>query len=263
LSILDDGFGNNLDYTNELIAALDKYRGRLVWQSFMRVDSLLTDPGLLERAARAGWRRTLLGFESLNLDTLAKCFTKGIRAKPSLADYQELYQRLNRNNVMVIGVFISGHPGITEAMRTSYLDARTVCDDPRLADYMPLPGTAGFEDLAAQYHLKDMFFHDARMPVFPGHSVEAFTFNMMNTLDLPRLLRMLLKSHHHRTYVLMTYYYLLSKFLRLNRRKLRDAWLISKKSLSVDERQARLIAYYLDDPEYREWLDRQSSRVWM
>jgi hypothetical protein len=127
---------------------------------------------------------------------------------------------------------------------------------------MPLPGTAGFEQLSAQYHVKDMFFHDARMPVFPEHNVEAFKFNLMNTLDVPRILKMLARSHHHRTYLIMTYYYLLSKFLRINRRKLRDAWLISNKKLSIDERQEKLLASYLDDPEYRQWLDRQTTRVW-
>lgn len=263
LSILDDGFGNHPDFTNELVDALGKYRGRLVWQSFMRVDTLLADPALIDRAAANGWRRALLGFESLDLDTLTKCFGKGMRARPSLPEYQALYRRLARNQVMVIGVFISGHPGISDAMRTSYGDARTVCDDPRLADYMPLPGTAGFDELSAQYHVKDMFFHDARMPVFPEHIVEAFRFNMLNTLDVPRILKMLTRSYHHRSYILMTYYYLLSKFIRINRAKLRDARLIHNKSLSIDEKQARLFDFYLYDPEYQQWLDRQTSRRWM
>jgi hypothetical protein len=61
----------------------------------------------------------------------------------------------------------------------------------------------------------------------------------------------------------MTYYYLLSKFIRINRAKLRDARLIHNKSLSIDEKQARLFDFYLYDPEYQQWLDRQTSRRWM
>ncbi len=263
LSIVDDGFGNSPDYTNELVDAIGRYRGRLVWQSFMRADTILADPGLIDRSAHNGWRRTLLGFESLNPNTLSECFAKGMRARATLEDYQEMYQRLRSNKVMVVGVFISGHPGITDSMKTSYLDARTVCDDPRLADYMPLPGTSGYEELAAEYHVKDMFFHDAKVPVFPWHKVEALKFNLFNTIDIPRIMKMLYRSHHHRTYLIMTYYHLLSKLLRINRRKLRDMRLLRRNDISPDQRQSMLIDYYLNDPEYLKWLDSQTSRVWM
>jgi hypothetical protein len=262
INIVDDGFGNDVDYTEELAAAFRRFPEKLNWQSFLRVDTVLERPELIDRLAASGLKATLLGFESLNEEVLKKAIGKGLTVKPGLPEYRELYQRFRRNQVLVVGVFISGHPDIAEDQDASYLDARTICDDPRLADYMPFPGTIGHDRLILKHQIKDMFFHDVKLPIFPGQDTHAFRFNLLNILDLPRSLRLLRGPTQYRTFLLWTHWKLWTKFLRVNPRKLRDFRLLRRRDLSSDQKQARLFQAYLEDPDYQKWLDGLTAKVW-
>jgi radical SAM superfamily enzyme YgiQ (UPF0313 family) len=262
INIVDDGFGNDPDYTAELAEAFARLPDKFSLNAFLRVDTALKRPDLVEKLARAGMKATLLGFESINEDVLKDCMTKGMRVKPLLAEYQEMYRNFHRHGILVIGVFISGHPDIPADKETSYGDARTVCDDPRLADYMPFPGAAGWDELAARYPIKDMFFHDVKLPVFPGQGINAMRFNLLNMVDLPRSLRMLAGPHQHRVHLLWSHYMLWSKFLRLTRLKLRDWRLLRRKDIDSAAKQERLMRLYLDNPGYEQWLDGLEDRVW-
>lgn len=261
INIVDDGFGNDADYTDELADAFLSYPDMPGWSAFLRVDTCLRHPGLIDKLARSGMRSTLLGFESLHPEVLKNCMGKGMREKPDLPALQEMFQRFRKNGIMVIGVFISGHPDIDEEKDTPYSVARTVCDDPRLADYMPFPGTAGYEELSRDYKIKDMFYHDVKLPVFPGQELHALKFNIMNILDIPRSIRMLRSGHHYRAYLLWTHYQLWRKALRVDRRKVRDFMLMRRKGLGSDEKQERLIKWYLEDPAYEAWLDGLEDKV--
>jgi radical SAM superfamily enzyme YgiQ (UPF0313 family) len=261
INILDDGFGNDQDYLEELLDAFCGYGDELNWVSFLRADTVLKKPELVDRLGRAGMKAGLLGFEAISDDVLKKCMGKGMRLQPTLKDYQEIYRRFRKNGIMVIGVFISGHPEIGEGQDTSYFDARTICDDPRMADYMPFPGTAGWDELTAKYDIKDMFFHDAKLPVFPELSINAVMFNAMNILDLPRSLRMLTGPSHYRKYLLWSHRRLWSKLFRVNRMKLRDYLLFRRKDMESDLKQEKLFGRYLD-PDYLEWLEGLEDKVW-
>ncbi|MFO8056583.1 MAG: radical SAM protein [bacterium] len=261
INVVDDGFGNDFAYTDELVDAFLSYPDMPVWNAFLRVDTCLSHPELIDKLARSGMKTTLLGFESLHPDVLKSCMGKGMRQRPDLSDMQRMYQRFKRNGIMVIGVFISGHPDIDEEKDTPYRLARTVCDDPRLADYMPFPGTAGFDELSQSYTLKDMFFHDVKLPVFPGQKLNAFKFNLMNIVDVPRSIHMLRSGYHYRSYLYWSHHQLWKKALRVNRMKLRDYMLMRRKDLSADEKQEKLLAWYLDDPAYQQWLDGLSNKV--
>jgi len=262
INILDDGFGNDVDYTEELADAFRRLQEDFFWLSFLRVDTVMRRPDLIDRLAEAGMRTTLVGFESVKNEVLKGCMDKGMRVSATLSDYQELYQRFKRNNIMVIGVFISGHPDIEEDQDTLYSDARTICDDPRLADYEPYPRTLGYDDLARKYDIKDMFFHDVKLPVFAGQKINSFKFNLLNIIDLPRSLRMLTGPPQYSSYLLRGYEMLFRKFLRINRRKLRDYFLMRRKGLTSNRKQEQLMRWYLEDPEYQQWLDGLTEKVW-
>jgi len=262
INVVDDGFGNNADQTEELVEAFSRYPEMPSWNSFLRVDTVMERPDLIDRMAESGMKITLLGFESMNQDVLKQCMGKGMKVQPDLADLQELHRRFRKAGVMVIGVFISGHPDIEPDQETSYLDARTVCDDPRLADYEPFPGTPGFDELGREHQLKDMFFHDVKLPIFAGRKTKAFAFNIMNVIDLPRTLRMALGPYHYRHYLYWTHRQLWTKAMRINRKKLRDFTLIRKKGLTSDQKQEQLFKWYLEDPEYDRWLDSLTDKVW-
>ncbi|MEO0250543.1 MAG: radical SAM protein [candidate division WOR-3 bacterium] len=262
INILDDGFGNDADYTEELARAFRQYKEPLNFNAFLRVDTVLRKPELIDLLAQAGMRATLLGFESLNEEVLRKCMGKGMRTPPDLKQIQEIYQRFRRNKILVVGVFISGHPEIAPEQETSYFSARTVCDDPRLADYMPFPGTFGFEELTKKYQVKDMFFHDVKLPVFAGQKINSFLFNFLNIIDLPRSLRLLTASVWHRKYLLWSHRQLWLKFFNINPRKLREFFLMSRKDLTSDQKQEQLLKWYLEDPEYQNWLDNITDKTW-
>jgi len=261
INILDDGFGNDPDHLHELIRAFTKEPDMPAWVSFLRTDTAVSDPSVIEKLSRAGMKAALLGFEALDSEVLKKCMGKGMRAAPSLSELQEVYKLFRKNGIMVIGVFISGHPDITDNADTSYWDARTVCDDPRMADYMPFPGTLGFEELSARYEIKDMFFHDAKLPVFPELAVNALRFNALNILDLPRSVLMLAGPSHYRRYLMHSHRMLWGKLMRVNRNKLRDFMLFRRKDMTADQKQRKLFDYYLSD-DFLEWLERQDERVW-
>jgi radical SAM superfamily enzyme YgiQ (UPF0313 family) len=262
LNIVDDGFGNDPDYTEELAAAFAKLPEKFSFNTFLRVDTVMKRPDLVPKLARAGMTATLLGFESINDNALKKCMNKGMRVRPTLRQYQDMYRLFKKNRVLVIGVFISGHPEMTPEEETSYFQARTVCDDPRLADYMPFPGTTGWDELTARYQIKDMFFHDVKLPVFPEQKLHALAFNLLNIVDLPRSLRMFLGPHQHRQHLLWSHYMLWIKFLRLSRLKIRDYLLLRRKDLPSNQRQERLFAAYLQNPAYQQWLDNLEEKIW-
>jgi len=262
IMVIDDGFGNDPNYTRELIKVFSRFRDRMKWFCFFRVDSLLKDPDMIDLAGQAGLRATLVGFESLDQDALRKNIGKSLRTTPEMKDIQDIYGRFRRNRIMVIGAFISGHPEIEQSRRTSYFEARKVCDDPKQTEFMPFPGTAEYDQLAERYPVKDMFFHDIKLSAFPGRKVESFRFNVLNILDLPRSLRALLRGFNYRRYLLLVHRYLWTKMLRVNRRKLRDYLLISRKDLTEGQKQEKLFQYYLEDPAYQQWLDRQEKRIW-
>lgn len=262
INIVDDGFGNELDYTEELMEAFCRFPDDFFFNAFLRVDSVMGKPELIDKMAEAGMRITLLGFESLDEDVLDDYMGKDTRTKAVLSDYQEVYNRFRRNNIMTIGVFIAGHPDIGAGNVTSYMDARTVCDDPRMADYEPFPNTPAFDELCSKYDVKDMFFHDVKLPIFPERRVDSFKFNLLNIFDLPRQLRMLMGPAHYRAYLLRTHYRLWRKFFRINRRKIRDYTLMRKKGLTSGQKQEQLMRWYLEDPEYKNWLDSQTDRIW-
>ncbi len=261
INIVDDGFGNDVDYTGELADAFLSYADMPGWNAFLRVDTCLKNPGLIDKLARSGMKSTLLGFESLHPEVLKNCMGKGMRESPDLAALQEMFQRFQRAGIMVIGVFISGHPDIDEDKDTPYKVARTVCDDPRLADYMPFPGTAGYDELIRSHDIKDMFFHDVKLPVFPDQKLHALKFNLMNILDIPRSVRMLRSGYHYRYYLYWSHRQLWKKALRANRMKLRDYMLMRRKDLSSEEKQHKLLEWYLEDPAYQTWLDSLEDKV--
>lgn len=262
INVVDDGFGNDPDYTAELVEAFRRFPDTFAWNAFLRVDTVVRQPEMIDRLAAAGMTGTLLGFESFNPEVLKGAMGKGMRTQPSIGELQEVYRRFRRNNIMVVGVFISGHPDIEGRQETPYRLARTVCDDPRMADYEPFPGTLGWEELNERFELKDMFFHDTKLPVFDKKEVNSLVFNAANILDLPRTLKMLVKPKHYWFYLYWSHHQLWSKMLRVNRRKVRDFLLLRKKGMSSDEKQERLFKWYLEDPGYERWLDGLEKKVW-
>jgi len=261
LCIIDDGFGNDIDRTYELMDAFRKIPDMPYWFSFLRLDTVLNDPDLIDRLAEGGMRVAMIGFESLNEEVLANRLGKGMREGLTLKDGQEIYKRFRRNKIMVSGLFMSGYPGVEKDLGTSYYDARTICDDPHTVDYMPFPGTFGFDEINQKYSIKDMFFHDVKLSIFQDNDSGSFMFNLLNLIDVLRGLRMLTGPAHYRANYFVVYRRLLARALRVNRFKIRDYLLMRRKDLTSDQKQEQLFRWYLEDPKYQNWLDNLTDKV--
>ncbi|MFO8049661.1 MAG: radical SAM protein [Desulfosudaceae bacterium] len=263
LVIVDDSFGNDADITGELLEAFRRFPDMPRWSSLLRWDTVLARPELIESLSAAGMRMAMVGFESLHENVLAGTFNKGMRSDVNLKEYRQLYQRFQKNNIMVNGLFMTGHPDIDRREETSYLKARTVCDDPHTVDFMPFPETFGFNSLNRRYNIKNMFFHDMKLPVFESKKPRAFLFNLLNLLDVFRGFQMITSPAYYRSNYFLIYKRLFSKMLRINRRKIRDFRLLTRKTVPVNQRQEELLRCYLEDPEYQHWLDNLSDRIWL
>ena len=261
--IVDDSFGNDEAYAHELVEALIRFPVDLTLYALLRIDLVLSHPELIDRLARAGLKMALIGFESLNPKILKKTMKKGMRVGYTLEGLQAVYRRFRENGVLVTGFFISGHPDMNGDDHTSYLDARTVCDDPRMAGYRPFPGTTGFRTLAGRHAIKDMFFHDSKLRVFDGNTSRSMLFNILNLLDLPRTLRMITTSPQSRGFLFQSHWHLLRSILGVDRRRLRDFRLLTRGDMTSDEKQQQLFAWYLDDPKFQSWLDGLTGEVWL
>jgi len=261
LVIVDDGFGNDLDHTLELMDEFGKFPDMPYWTSFIRLDTVLNKPEIIERLAAGGMRMAMIGFESINEDALEIYFGKGMRKKATLKEYQEIYKQFKLNKIMVNGLFMSSHPDMDVNMETSYLVARTVCDDPHTVNYMPFPGTPGFNEITEKHKIKDMFFHDMKLPIFESSRRESLLFNLLNLFDVARALRMIATASYYRYNYFLVHRRLLARFIRVDRRKIRDFLLMRRKDLTSDEKQDQLMRWYLEDPKYRKWLDNLTDKV--
>lgn len=262
LYIVDDGFGNDLSRTEELLDAFIQHPQMPRWGSFFRLDSLLSKPEIVDKLGKAKMKNVLIGFESLKNDVLSRQMGKGMRLTTEKSGYRELYDRFRKNGIMVNGLFLSNHPDGKKAEETSYLDARKVCDDPSTVTYMPYPKTHGWDDLNSRHEIKDMFFHYRKLKIFPGQGSHDIMFNILNLVDPERAVKMLASSGHYRSHYLRTYRQILMKILRVDKHKIRDFMLLRRRDLSPGQKQEKLMSLYLDNPEYEKWLDSLEDKVY-
>ncbi len=148
---VDDNFGADRQRAAQLLEALIPLRIR--WACQMSLD-VASDPVLLDLMQRSGCTMALVGFESLDEETVA---TMHKRVNAGGLPYGEAIRRLRRHGVSVYGTLVFGYDNDTEA---SFEHAyRFVLQNKLfLAAFnhlVPFPGTAVFERLAREGRLLD------------------------------------------------------------------------------------------------------------
>lgn len=106
------------------------------------------DPEVLEWAARAGCRMIFLGIESEDIDALTEV-NKRLNLKRGPESYKELFDRIHRAGMAVLGAFIFGMDGDTPEKlrnRAEFMIESSV-DVMQLTTMTPLPGTPLFDRL--------------------------------------------------------------------------------------------------------------------
>jgi len=144
LFVVDDNFfgvgRKHAEWAKELLRQIIKRGRKRLWFSQTTIN-MGDDPEGLRLAYQAGCRGMLIGFETLNADSL-KDYHKGINRK-NVDRYRELVQGFQRAGISVFGGFIIGADQDTmDTVSTTALEAvRLGIDTIQITNLTPLPGT--------------------------------------------------------------------------------------------------------------------------
>ena len=153
----------DIDYAKELFTALIPLKLR--WAG-LTTTSIAWDDELLDLAARSGCRGLLIGFESLNEQTL-RAMRKGFNMKQ---DYHTVVRKVHDRGIALMGCFVFGFDNDTLDTfdETFEFVMESRMDLPRYAIAVPFPNTAMFHRLKAESRIltEDWSFYDGQHVVF-------------------------------------------------------------------------------------------------
>jgi len=134
----------------------ERAKGNLNFKYFMCYVSVnaLADIEALELASKAGCSVLLVGFESINPDSL-KEMSKGINLKYGVDSYNHLIKNAQNRNMLVVGELIVGNDSddMKTLDRTKEFIKKADFDILRLQILQPFPGTRVFEKLKKEGRL--------------------------------------------------------------------------------------------------------------
>lgn len=146
ISFLDDTFGSDKEYTQELCRSLIKNLRGLRWSCTTRADVI--DGQTVALMKRAGCRQIAIGIESGNNEMLRK-MRKGITTQTAL----DAARTIRKNGIKLLVFFMSGFPGETEKTLSETFETIKKIDGTIVRNiFTPFPGTEGF-DLCKQLGL--------------------------------------------------------------------------------------------------------------
>ena len=163
LIFLDLNLIADTDYAKELFTALVPLK--LKWGG-LATTIIAWDDELLDLAARSGCRALLLGFESLNQDSLRET-RKSFNA---LKDYHYVVRRLHERGIGIMGCFVFGFDNDTSDVFEQTVDfvIEANIDLPRYAILTPFPGTPLFRSLEQEGRIitRDWSLYDGQHVVY-------------------------------------------------------------------------------------------------
>ena len=145
LIFLDLNLIADIPYAKELFTALIPLNIR--WGG-LATTSIAWDDELLDLAARSGCRGLLIGFESLNPESLKEA-KKGFNMR---RDYHEVVRKVRDRGIALMGCFVFGfdHDTLTTFDETVDFVMKCKMDLPRYAIAVPFPGTTFYKRLKAE-----------------------------------------------------------------------------------------------------------------
>lgn len=163
LIFLDLNLIADVPYAKELFTALIPLKIR--WAG-LATTTIAWDDELLDLAARSGCRGLLIGFESLNQESL----NEAKKAFNMRRDYHTVVQRIHDRGIAIMGCFVFGfdHDDRDTFGRTVEFIMESHMDLPRYAIAVPFPGTAMYKRLKSEKRLltEDWSRYDGQHVVF-------------------------------------------------------------------------------------------------
>ncbi|HEX3685350.1 MAG TPA: radical SAM protein [Bryobacteraceae bacterium] len=160
----------DVPYAKELFAALIPLRIR--WAALVTT-TIAWDDELLDLAARSGCRGLLIGFESLNQDSL-KEVRKAFNMRRS---YYEVVRRIHERRIAIMGCFVFGfdHDTLDSFGETVEFVMASRMDLPRYAIAVPFPATGLFKRLRSENRIttENWSLYDGQHVVFQPKNMTA------------------------------------------------------------------------------------------
>lgn len=100
-------FGIQKEDSQALCQMIQELDVPIEWRTGMRLDTVLLYPDLVKKAARAGLRMVLIGFESFDANEISST-CKEHSVEYTYDNYKKAYRILRENNIVVEGAFIVG-----------------------------------------------------------------------------------------------------------------------------------------------------------
>ena len=160
---LDSSLSEDLAYTKKLFKALIPLK--IGWYGNITLKAL-QDREWIELAARSGCRGVLIGFESINQDSLneqKKTFNR-------VDEYALAIQKLREHKILIVGCFVFGFDSDDVGIfkRTISFIEKNSIDLAYFGIYIPFPSTPGFEKLQNEKRIltNDWSLYDGHHVVF-------------------------------------------------------------------------------------------------
>lgn len=156
LYFLDDHLFGNVPFAGTLFEEMKSLNR--IWQAAGTVQSVLTQPELIEKAVASGLKSLFIGFETLNANNL-KAQNKGQNLN---RDYSEAIRRLRELGVMVNGSFVFGMDDDDESVfdRTVEWAVRQGIETATFHILTPYPGTALYKRMESETRILHKRWND-------------------------------------------------------------------------------------------------------
>ncbi|MBU0480199.1 MAG: B12-binding domain-containing radical SAM protein [Proteobacteria bacterium] len=155
LFIIDDNIiGSGRNCIDRAFKLFDRLKGSGKEWGGQTCLNIVEHEGLLKAASDSGAKAFLIGFESLQTDTLGS-FNKKVNMRPNTKNFKDAIKKIHDNGIAIVGCFIFGTDTDTPDTFKKTLDfiMETGIDAVQLSIQTPMPGTALYHELASEDRL--------------------------------------------------------------------------------------------------------------
>jgi len=163
VAFLDDNFTLSPERVEKIADGIIERDYRLHLWNFSRVDTIVNNPGMVRKLARAGSRTIYLGIESDSQDTL-----NSLGKRTPIADVEKAVALLKENSIEVFGSYIIGNldEDRGHVSRTIDLAIRLDTNIAQFSILTPYPGTLLYQQVKDRIFNKRWKFYDGLHLVF-------------------------------------------------------------------------------------------------
>ncbi len=176
VTFMDDNFTLSPGRAEQIADGIIERGYDLKWWTFSRVDTIVRNPGMVERLAAAGCIMVYMGIESGSDDTL-----NSLGKKTNSADVFQALDILRRNGVESYGSYIIGNlnESAADVEKTIDLSIRLNTNIAQFTILTPYPGTVLYEQIKERIFCRRWKFYDGLHVVFRHPQIIRFHLQLL------------------------------------------------------------------------------------